>query len=96
MRGAIFPAIKGKIHNCFLKERWEVGLSNASIDQTPFFLPMYKSAQEENGLFPQPPQPSYTSHGDMNDLYLHKPTWHVLKHFPVPGLFFSTSALKKP
>ena len=44
MKGAIFPAIKGKIHMGFLMKVWEVGLSNASLDHAPFFLPVPKIA----------------------------------------------------
>lgn len=32
---------------------WEVALSNARIDQAPFFLPIYNTAWEEKDRFPQ-------------------------------------------
>lgn len=91
----MFPAIKGKTHISFLLKMWEGGLSNASIDQAPSLLSIYKIAQKKMVSSLNNPNPSI-NYGDANDLYLHKPTWHVFKHFPFSILFliFSTSALR--
>lgn len=61
----------------------------------PFFLPIYKIAQKKMVSSHDDPNPSI-NHDDVNNLYLHKPTWHVFKHFPFSILFliFSTSALR--
>lgn len=91
IKGAMFPAIKDKITHLFLNENVGSGIKQCLDCPSPLPSPCVQDSLEGKRSFLSHPNPS-TNHGDMNDFYLHKPTWHVLKHFPFPILFFSTSA----